>query len=87
MTANDQPQPEYHDTPCECRGEGEDAEVATWATSTCTMTNGKQVITSCYNAEHLIRNRKPGPGWVSYLRWGVFYTKFSTTTPEFLVSL
>lgn len=25
------------------RGEGDGGEVATWATSTCTMTNGKQV--------------------------------------------
>ena len=39
-----------------------------------------------YNTPMLrIRNRKVGPGWISYLRMGVFYTKFSIITPEFLV--
>lgn len=36
----------------------------------------------------IIRNWKAGPGWVSYLRTGVFYLKFSTiTTLEFLMFL
>ena len=34
---------------------------------------------------HLIRNKKAGPGWISYLRIGDFYTNFSITTREFLI--
>ena len=29
---------------------------------------------------------KAGPGWIFCSRIGVFYTKFSITTPEFLFS-
>ena len=39
------------------------------------------IYTSYYSIGHLIRNRKAGPGWISYLRMGVFYTNFSITTP------
>ena len=47
----------------------------------------------------IIRNRKAGPGWISYLgtgafytdfsitRTGAFYTDFSITTPDFLIFL
>ena len=34
---------------------------------------------------HPIRNRKGGPGWISYLRIGAFYTNFSIKTLEFLI--
>ena len=30
------------------------------------------------------RNTKPGTGWISYLRIGVFYANFSITIAEFL---
>ena len=39
---------------------------------------------------HLTRNRKAGPGWISYsyLRMGAFHTNFSIiTTPQFLILL
>ena len=40
-----------------------------------------------YSTGHLI-SRKAGPGWISYLRMGAFYTKFSIiTTPSFLSCL
>ena len=35
----------------------------------------------------VIRSRKAGPGWISYLRMSAFYTNFSITTPEFLIFL
>ena len=35
----------------------------------------------------IIRNRKAGPGWISYLGMGAFYTDFSITTPDFLIFL
>ena len=36
---------------------------------------------------HLIRNRKTGPGWISYSRMGAFFPKISTyiTSPEFII--
>ena len=34
---------------------------------------------------HLRNSRKAGPGWISYLRTGVFYTNFSITAAEFVV--
>ena len=37
-----------------------------------------------YSTGHLLRNRKAGPGWISCLRMGAFYTNFSITNPEFL---
>lgn len=36
------------------RGEGEGGEVATWATSTCTMTNGKQVTTVLFRSAYML---------------------------------
>ena len=36
---------------------------------------------------HQVGNWKTGPAWISYSRRGAFYTKFSITTPEFLVFL
>ena len=36
---------------------------------------------------HLIRNGKTGPGRISYLRMCASHTKFSITTPEFLIFL
>ena len=37
---------------------------------------------------HPIRNRKAGTGWISYLRMGALYSKFSIiTTHEFLIFL
>lgn len=36
---------------------------------------------------HLVRNRKPVPGWISYLTMGMFDTNFSTMTPESLIFL
>lgn len=36
------------------RGQGEDTEIVAWATSTCTMTDGKQVRTYAYTLEYRI---------------------------------
>ena len=33
------------------------------------------------------KSGKAGPGWISYLRMGAFYTNFSITTPQFLIFL
>ena len=38
-------------------------------------------------SRHLVRTGKAGPGWVSYLRMGAFYTNFSITTPQFHIFL
>lgn len=33
-------------------------------------------------ARHLMCNRRSGPGWISFLKIGVFYTNFSITTHD-----
>ena len=50
------------------------------------LTNSRG-YTAGQSAGHQIRNWKTGPAWISYSRIGAFYTKFSITTPEFLVFL
>ena len=44
-----------------------------------------EVFSTSYTAGHLLRNRKAGLGWISYLRTGAFYTTFSIAAPEFFV--
>ena len=33
-----------------------------------------QVVQTILQVQYLIRNRKAGPGWISYLRMGAFHT-------------
>ena len=43
-------------------------------------------ISCVYSTGHLTRNRKAGPGWISYLRMVAFHTNFSITNPNFLLT-
>lgn len=40
-----------------------------------------------YMTPNVLRNRKAGPVWILYLKLGAFYTNFTITTPEIIISL
>ena len=45
------------------------------------VSTNKAPFVYTYRTGQLIRNRKASPGWISYLRMGVFYTYFSIMNP------
>ena len=75
-----------HDTPQKAKRSHTPQKAKGQATVVSKIAIGTKFGVSRYRIGHLTRNRKAGPGWISYLRMVAFHTNFSITNPNFLLT-